>query len=166
MKRKTRKCRQPQPSRGAGPAVPALPGQIEGETRAVDLVAAYVRGDVQQIAACGLQGDELARAYMWQMLDGMLSDAVLADPGFDLSRRAVMPPAGVAWLSTVPMSEDVAALVWGLAGDGGAGPWLRMSAEDRATAYAVSIAARGIAVWGPHRLLTHLARTRAAVSRP
>ncbi|GEB57426.1 hypothetical protein [Streptomyces gardneri] len=163
MKKRTRKCRKP-----AGVKVPAVvvePGQIEGETRAVDLVAAYVRGDVEQIAACGLQGDELARAHMWQMLNGMLSDAVLADPDFDMRRRAVMPPAGVAWPAT-PMSEDVAALVWGLAGDGGAGPWLRMSAEDRATAYAISVAARGIAVWGPDRLLTHLARTRTAVSRP
>ncbi|MFB7234918.1 hypothetical protein ACFCXK_09095 [Streptomyces sp. NPDC056269] len=164
MKKRTRKSRKP--VRARVPAAVVEPGQIEGETRAVDLVAAYVRRDVEQIAACGLQGDDLARAYMWQMLDGMLSDAVLADPGFDLSRRAVMPPAGVAWLSSVPMSEDVAALVWGLAGDGGAGPWLRMSAEDRATAYAVSVAARGIAVWGPDQLLAHLARTRAAVSRP
>ncbi|MFB7411387.1 hypothetical protein ACFCZ2_29830 [Streptomyces sp. NPDC056202] len=164
MKKRTRKSRKP--VRARVPAAVVEPGQIEGETRAVDLVAAYVRGDVEQIAACGLQGDELARAYMCQMLDGMLSDAVLADPGFDLSRRAVMPPAGVVWLSTVPMSEDVAALVWGLAGDGGAGPWLRMSAEDRATAHAISVAARGIAVWGTDQLLDHLARTRTAVSRP
>ncbi|MFE5943145.1 hypothetical protein [Streptomyces sp. NPDC056480] len=38
---------------------------------------------------------------------------MLVYPGFDLSRRAVVPPAGVAWPSTVPMSEDAAALVWG-----------------------------------------------------
>ncbi|MFC9343790.1 hypothetical protein ACFT0G_28380 [Streptomyces sp. NPDC057020] len=125
-----------------------------------------MRGDVEQIAACGLRDDGRARAYLWQMLDEMLSDAVLADPAFDLRRRAVMPPADVAWLFSVPMSEDVAAPLWGLAGDGGAGPWLRMSEEDRATAYAVSAAARGIAVWGPDLLLARLARTRTAVSRP
>ncbi|MFC9797228.1 hypothetical protein ACFVJI_31875 [Streptomyces sp. NPDC127584] len=164
MKRKMRKCRRP--ARAADRAVPARPGQVEGETRAVDLVAAYVRGDVEQIAACRFQGDELARAYMWQMLEGMLGDAVLADPDFDPSRRAVMPAAGVEWLSAVPMSEDVAAVVWGLAGDGGAGPWLSMGADDRATAYAISVAARGVAVWGSETLLAQLARTRAAVSHP
>ncbi|MEU7697182.1 hypothetical protein [Streptomyces sp. NPDC039028] len=72
-------------------------------------MAAHVRGDVEQIAACRFQGDELARAYMWQIPEGMLSDAVLADPDFDLSRLVVMPAAGVEWLSAVPMSEDVAA---------------------------------------------------------
>ncbi|MFE5713452.1 hypothetical protein ACFQ7J_21885 [Streptomyces sp. NPDC056501] len=161
---KTRKSRKP--AKVKVPAVPVEPGQIEGETRAVDLVAAYVRGDIEQIAACGLQGNELARAYMWQMLAGMLSDAVLADPEFDMCRRAVMPAAGIEWLSTVPMTEDVAAVVWGLAGDGGSGPWQTLSPEDRATAYAISIAARGIAVWGSDKLLGHLTRTRTAVSQP
>lgn len=124
-----------------------------------------MRGDVEQIAACEGQGDELARAYMRQMLEGMLSDAVLADPGFDLSRRAVMPAAGVQWLSAVPMSEDVAAVVWGLAGDGGVGLWLRVPAGDPATAYATSVGP-GLAVRGSDGLLVRRARTRVMMSRP
>ncbi|MFB6428849.1 hypothetical protein ACFCXC_35490 [Streptomyces microflavus] len=138
--------------------------QIAGETRAVDLVVAYVVGDVDLVVAAGLQGGELARGYMLQQLDGMLGQAVMADPGFSFHTRAVMPPAGIAWLSTVPMAADVAAAVWALAGDGGEGPWRRMTEEDRATALAVSTAARGIAVWGADGLLDRLAAMRAVVS--
>lgn len=138
--------------------------QIEGETRAVDLVMAYVAGDVDKVAAARLQGDELARGYMLQQLDGMLADAVRADPAFSFRSRAVMPPAGIEWLSTVPMAEDVAAAVWGLAGDGGEGPWKGLAEEDRATVLAVSAAARGIAAWGADGLLDRLAQVRAVVS--
>ncbi|MDV5142895.1 hypothetical protein R1T08_00775 [Streptomyces sp. SBC-4] len=95
-----------------------------------------------------------------------LRRALAATPVNARRSRESRTTAYVEWLSAVPMSKDVAALVWGLAGDGGAGPWLRMPEEDRATAYAISIAARGIAVWGSDRLLAHLARTRKAVSRP
>ncbi|MFE2118604.1 hypothetical protein ACFXAY_35115 [Streptomyces microflavus] len=138
--------------------------QIEGETRAVDLVVAYVVGDVDLVVAARLQGGELARGYMLQQLDRMLSQTVMADPGFSFRTRAVMPPAGIAWLSTVPMTDDVAAAVWALAGDGGEGPWRQMTQEDRATALAVSTAARGLAVWGADGLLNRLAAMRAVVS--
>ncbi|MFJ7062694.1 hypothetical protein ACIQVA_34220 [Streptomyces microflavus] len=138
--------------------------QIEGETRAVDLVVAYVVGDVDLVVAARLQGGELARGYMLQQLDGMLGQAVMADPGFSFRTRAVMPPAGIAWLSTVPMAADVAAVVWSLAGDGGEGPWKQMTEEDRATALAVSTAARGIAAWGADGFLARLAAMRAVVS--
>ncbi|XQE83690.1 hypothetical protein ACN24L_37990 [Streptomyces microflavus] len=46
--------------------------QIEGETRAVDLVVAYVVGDIDLVVAARLQGGELPRGYMLQQLDGML----------------------------------------------------------------------------------------------
>lgn len=138
--------------------------QIEGETRAVDLVVAYVVGDVDLVVAARLPGGELARGYMLQQLDGMLGQAVLADPGFSFRSRAVMPLAGIEWLSTVPMAPDVAAAVWGLAGDGGEGPWRRMTEEDRATVLAISTAARGIGVWGADGLLDRLAAMRAVVS--
>ncbi|MCX4657264.1 hypothetical protein ACTFBT_38565 [Streptomyces microflavus] len=127
--------------------------QIAGETRAVDLVVAYVVGGVDLVVAARLQGDEFARGYMLQQLDGMLGQAVMADPGFSFRRRAVMLPAGIGWLSTVPMAADVAAVVWALAGDGGEGPWRQMTMEDRATALAVFTAARGIAAWGTDGLL-------------
>ncbi|MFD3882632.1 hypothetical protein [Streptomyces microflavus] len=126
--------------------------QIEGETRAVDLVVAYVVGDVDLVVAARLQGGELVRGYMLQQLDGMLGHAVMADPGFSFHTRALMPSAA-----------DVAA-VWSLAGDGGEGPWRQMTQEDRATALAVSTAARGIAVWGADGLLDRLAAMRAVVS--
>ncbi|MFI8315590.1 hypothetical protein ACIGBK_33730 [Streptomyces microflavus] len=140
--------------------------QIEGETRAVDLVVAYVVGDVDRVAAARLQGGELARGYMLQQLDAMLGQAVMADPGFSFRTRAVMPPAGIGWLSTVPMAPDVAAVVWALAGDGGEGPWRQMTQEDRATALAVSTAARGIAAWGTDGFLDRLAAMRTVVSAP
>lgn len=138
--------------------------QIAGETRAVDLVVAYVVGDVDLVAAARLQGDGLARGYMLQQLDRMLGQAVMADPGFSFRTRAVMPPAGIAWLSTVPMAADVAAVVWSLAGDGGEGPWRQMTQEDRATALAISTAARGIAVWGADGFLARLGAMRTVVS--
>ncbi|MFI8164529.1 hypothetical protein ACIF6I_35660 [Streptomyces microflavus] len=106
-------------------ADPVLVEQIAGETRAVDLVVAYVVGDVDLVAAARLKGGELARGYMLQQLDGMLGQAVMSDPGFSFRTRAVMPPARIGWLSTVPMAADVAAVVWGLAEDGGEGPWKR-----------------------------------------
>ncbi|MEU2408658.1 hypothetical protein ABZ609_30715 [Streptomyces rubiginosohelvolus] len=40
--------------------------QIEGETRAVDLVVAYVVGDVDLVAAARLKRDDPARGYMLQ----------------------------------------------------------------------------------------------------
>ncbi|KAB2588197.1 hypothetical protein [Streptomyces arboris] len=135
--------------------------QIAGKTKAVDLVVAYVVGDVDLVAAARLKSDELACGYMLQQLERMLSQAVMADPGFSFRTRAVMPPAGIEWRSTVPMAADVAAVVWGLAGDGGEGPWTE---EDRATALAVSAAARGIGTWGTDGLLTRLAAMRAVVS--
>ncbi|MET8379307.1 hypothetical protein [Streptomyces microflavus] len=109
-------------------------------------------------------GDGLARGYMLQQLDRMLSQAVVADPGFSFRTRALMPPAGIEWLSTVPMADDIAAAVWALAGDGGEGTWKQMTEEDRATALAVSTAARGIGVWGADGLLDRLAAMRAVVS--
>ncbi|MGN2365518.1 hypothetical protein [Streptomyces luridiscabiei] len=138
--------------------------QIEGETRAVDLVVAYVVGDVDLVVAARLQGAELARGYMLQQLDRMLSQAVMADHGFSFHTRAVMPPAGIVWLSTVLMAADVAAAVWALAGDAGEGPWRQMTQEDRATALAISTAARGIGAWGTDGLLARLAAMRAVVS--
>ncbi|WP_405772659.1 hypothetical protein OHU34_44205 (plasmid) [Streptomyces sp. NBC_00080] len=48
----------------------------------------------------------MARAsadYMEQQTSALLTDAVLLDSDFALHRRAVMPPAGLAWLETVPM---------------------------------------------------------------
>ncbi|MEU2408657.1 hypothetical protein ABZ609_30710 [Streptomyces rubiginosohelvolus] len=88
----------------------------------------------------------------------------MADPGFSFRTRAVMLLAGIEWLSRVPMAADVAAAVWALAGDGGEGPWRQMTEEGRATALAVSTAARGIAVWGADGLLARLAAMRAVVS--
>ncbi|MEU0002712.1 hypothetical protein ABZ069_38185 [Streptomyces microflavus] len=87
-------------------------------------------------------------------------------PRFSFRRRAVMPPTEIAWLSTVPMAADVAAVVWALAGDGGEGPWRQMTMGDRATALAVSTAARGIAAWGTDGFLARLAAMRTVVSAP
>ncbi|MFE9016358.1 hypothetical protein [Streptomyces cyaneofuscatus] len=101
---------------------------------------------------------------MLQQLDRMLSQRVMVDPRVPFRTRAVMPPAGIGWLSRVPMAADVGSAVWGLAGDGGEGPCRQLTKEVRATALAVPIAARGIAVWGADGLLARLAAMRAVLS--
>ncbi|MFB8106774.1 hypothetical protein ACFC3O_28810 [Streptomyces sp. NPDC056007] len=77
--------------------------QIEGETRAVDLVVAYVVGDVDLVVAARLQGGELARGYMLQQLDGMLS----------VSGRV----RGIGWVASFTSSGSVCSAVWEAVGD-------------------------------------------------
>lgn len=98
---------------------PIQSSAFEEETRAVDLITAHVADDVDKVAAAQLQGDELARGYMLQQLDGMLTNSVCADPALSFRSRVVMPSAGIEWLSTVPMADDVAAVVARSAAAGG-----------------------------------------------
>ncbi|MFD8964074.1 hypothetical protein ACFV0C_03595 [Streptomyces sp. NPDC059568] len=59
-----------------------------------------------------------AMDYTEQEAEGLMVDAVLLDPGFSVHTCALMPPAGLAWLETAPMSPPVEAAVRALAGDG------------------------------------------------
>ncbi|MGJ5899382.1 hypothetical protein ACSCBZ_46705 [Streptomyces niveiscabiei] len=145
---------------------PAPFEQIEGETRAVDLVRAYLVGDVDGVAEAAAPGGSTTGAYMRQQLDRLLVDAVRADPWFDFSRPALMAPAGAAWLTTVPMSDPVSAAVWELASDGGDGPFRTLTEDDMITVLAISAAARGIGAWGLEGMLERLARVREVVAQP
>lgn len=90
---------------------PADAAQVAGETAAVDLILAYLTGTVPAAPALS----PLAADYMEQQASGLLSGAVMLDPGFQLQRRAVMPAAGLAWLETITLGAPVAAAVRALA---------------------------------------------------
>ncbi|MFJ8062775.1 integrase core domain-containing protein [Streptomyces sp. NPDC096142] len=77
----------------------------------MDLILAYLSGTVPAAAALS----PLAADYMEQQASGLLSGAVMLDPGFQLQRRAVMPAAGLAWLETITLGAPVAAAVRALA---------------------------------------------------
>jgi hypothetical protein len=139
--------------------------QITGETWAVDLVRAYLTGDLTGLDPAAPGVDEAtAQAYMEQQLAGLLSEAVVADPSFSLNQRAVIGPAGMTWLESVPMSATVRAAVWALAGDGG-DHLSGLTADDRMTVFALSTAARAVAAWGPEDTIRRLDRVRDCVSR-
>ncbi|MFD7576111.1 hypothetical protein ACFV6U_37260 [Streptomyces sp. NPDC059810] len=140
--------------------------QIVGETAAVDLVLAYLKDGLDPSAVTLPVRAERARDYMRQQLEGLLYDAVLADPSFSLHRRAVMGPAGREWLRAAPMSGDVAEAVLELARDGGDAAFRRMSDDEVTMVLALSTAARGVAVWGVAGTIERLQRSRAVVSRP
>ena len=86
---------------------PADADQAAGETAAVDLILTYLAGTLPAMQAL----TPLAADYMEQQASGLLSGTVMLDPdpGFALHRRAVMPPAELAWLESVAMTEPVAA---------------------------------------------------------
>ncbi|MFJ8061037.1 hypothetical protein [Streptomyces sp. NPDC096142] len=140
---------------------PADADQVAGETAAVDLTLAYLTGTVPAAPAL----TPLAADYMEQQASGLLSGAVMLDPAFSVHRHAVMPPAGLAWLETVPMTEPVAAAVHALAGDGG-DRFSFLSQEERVMALAASTAARLIALYEPTEALQRLHKVREVVSRP
>jgi hypothetical protein len=76
-----------------------------------------------------------------------------------------MPPAGLAWLESVSMSEPVAATVRALAGDG-ADRFSFLSQEERVMALALSAAARLAALYEPAEGARRLHKVRDVVSRP
>jgi hypothetical protein len=76
-----------------------------------------------------------------------------------------MPPAGLAWLESVSMSEPVAATVRALAGDGG-DRFSFLSQEERVMALALSTAARLAALYEPAEAVRRLHKVRDVVSRP
>ncbi|MFJ4633911.1 hypothetical protein [Streptomyces sp. NPDC088847] len=139
---------------------PADADQVAGETAAVDLVLAYLAGTLPAAPALS----PLAADYMEQQASGLLSGAVMLDPGFSLHRRAVMPPAGLAWLENVAMSEPVAAAVRALAGDGG-DRFSFLSQEERVMVLALSTAARLTALYEPAESARRLHKVRAVVSQ-
>ncbi|MGW6523239.1 hypothetical protein [Streptomyces sp. NPDC054962] len=134
--------------------------QVTGETAAVDLVLAYLTDAAPTVPALS----PLAADYMEQQASALLTDAVLLDSDFALHRRAVMPPAGLAWLETVPMPGPVAAAVYALAGDG-SNQLSRLCQEVRNMALAVSIAARLTALYEPGEMLRRLHNVRDIVSQ-
>lgn len=140
---------------------PADADQVAGETAAVDLVLAYLAGAVPAAPALS----PLAADYMEQQASGLLSGAVMLDPGFSPHRRAVMPPAGLVWLESVSMTEPVATAVRALAGDGG-GRFSFLSQEERVMALALSTAARLAALYEPAEGVRRLHKVRDVVSRP
>ncbi|MFJ9381984.1 hypothetical protein [Streptomyces sp. NPDC101455] len=140
---------------------PADADQVSGETAAVDLVLAYLAGAVPAAPALS----PLAADYMEQQASGLLSGAVMLDPDFSLHRRAVMPPAGLAWLENLPMAKPVAAAVHALAGDG-ADRFSVLSQEERVMALAISTAARLTALYPPDEAQRRLHDVRAVVSQP
>ncbi|MFD5430303.1 hypothetical protein [Streptomyces sp. NPDC127084] len=142
-------------------ARPADADQIAGETAAVDLVLAYLTHTVPAAPALS----PLAADYMEQQASGLLTGAVMLDPDFSLNRRALMPPAGLAWLESVPMCETIAAAVHALAGDGGDRLSL-LAQEERLMALAISTAARLVALYQPDEALRRLHEVRDVVSRP
>ncbi|MFI5888155.1 hypothetical protein [Streptomyces sp. NPDC051554] len=139
---------------------PADADQVAGETAAVDLVLAYLTGTVPAAPAL----TPLAADYMEQQASGLLSGAVMLDPDFALHRRAVMPPAGLAWLESVAMTEPVATAVRALAGDGG-DRFSFLSQEERVMALALSTAARLTALYPPAEAERRLHKVRAVVSQ-
>ncbi|MGQ4431349.1 MULTISPECIES: hypothetical protein [unclassified Streptomyces] len=142
-------------------ARPADADQVAGETAAVDLILAYLAGTVPAAPAL----TPLAADYMEQQASGLLSGAVMLDPSFSLHRRAVMPPAGLAWLESVPMTKPVTAAVRALAGEGG-DRFSFLSQEERVMVLAASTAARMIALYDHAEALRRLHEVRAVVSRP
>ncbi|MGN5392558.1 hypothetical protein [Streptomyces sp. JL7001] len=141
--------------------------QIVGETAALDLMRGYLAADPDAVAAAMVAGAvcETTAAYMRQQASGLLHESVLADPDFSFHRRAVMRPAGVAWLEAVPMEEKVAAVVLALAGDGAA-PRVVLDDAQWTTVYAVSAVARLVAVFGVGVTMGRLDRIRAVVAGP
>ncbi|MGW6574925.1 hypothetical protein ACWGAN_22560 [Streptomyces sp. NPDC054945] len=141
--------------------------QIAGETAALDLMRGYLAADPNAVAHALAAGARCATTadYMRQQASGLLHDAVLADPGFSPYRRAVMGPAGLAWLEGIPMEEAVQDAVLALAGDGAA-PRLVLNDAQLTTVFALSAVARCVAVYGEEATMERLERTRALVDRP
>ncbi|MFJ6784440.1 hypothetical protein [Streptomyces yangpuensis] len=141
--------------------------QIAGETAALDLMRGYLAADPEAIAAAAAAGAvcPTTAAYMRQQTSGLLTEAVLADPGFSPNRRAVMGPAGIEWLESVPMETAVAEAVLALAGDGAA-PRLPLDDAQLATVFALSAVARCVAVYGREEAMRHLDRIRSVVASP
>ena len=139
---------------------PADADQVAGETAAVDLILAYLAGTVPTAQAL----TPLAADYMEQQASGLLSGAVMLDPDFSLHRRAVMPPAGLAWLESLAMTGPVAAAVRALAGDGG-DRFSFLSQEERVMALAISTAARLTALYEPAEAARRLHEVRTVVSQ-
>ncbi|MEU3726760.1 hypothetical protein [Streptomyces sp. NPDC031705] len=141
--------------------------QIAGETAALDLMRGYLAADPDGIAAAAAAGAvyPTKAAYMPQQASGLLTEAVLADPGFSPYRRAVMGPAGIEWLESVPMETAVAETVMALAGDGAA-PRLPLNDAQLATIYALSAVARCVAAYGREEAMRHLDRLRSVVANP
>ncbi|MER7645532.1 hypothetical protein [Streptomyces sp. NPDC126522] len=133
--------------------------QAAGETAAMDLVLTYLAGTLPAAPAL----TPLAANYMEQQASGPLSGTVMLDPGFALHRRAVMPPAGLAWLESVPMTEPFAAAVRALAGDGG-DRFSLLPQEKRVMALAISTAARLTTLYEPAEAARRLLEVRAVVS--
>ncbi|MGW1641541.1 hypothetical protein [Streptomyces lavendulae] len=94
-----------------------------------------------------------------------MSENAHADPGFSPYRRAVMGPAGIEWLESVPMETAVAEAVLALAGDGAA-PRLALDDAQLATVFALSAVARCVAVYGREGTMRRLNRIRSAVAGP
>ncbi|MFB8395713.1 hypothetical protein [Streptomyces yangpuensis] len=125
----------------------------------------YPGADPDAVAAAMVAGAvcETTAAYMRQQTSGLLHESVLADPDFSFHPRAVMGPAGVAWLEGVPMEEEVAVVVLALAGDGAA-PRVVLDDAQWATVYAVSAVARLVGVFGVDATMGRLDRIRAVVA--
>ncbi|MGW3312116.1 hypothetical protein ACWDG9_36670 [Streptomyces sp. NPDC001073] len=140
---------------------PADADQVAGETAAVDLVLAYLAGTVPTAPAL----TPLAADYMEQQASGLLSGAIMLDPDFAQYRRAVMPPAGLTWLESVPMTERVATAVRALVGNGD-DRFSFLSQEERVMALAVSTAARLTALYPPAEAERRLHQVRPVVSHP
>ncbi|MFE4205481.1 hypothetical protein ACFRSX_30890 [Streptomyces goshikiensis] len=141
--------------------------QIAGETAALDLMCGYLAADPEAIAAAAAAGAvcPTTAAYMRQQTSGLLTEAVLADPGFSPHRRAVMGPAGIEWLESVPMETAVAEVVLALAGDGAA-PRLPLDDAQLTTVFALSAVARCVALYGREETMQHLDRIRSVVVGP
>ncbi|THA53132.1 hypothetical protein [Streptomyces sp. A1136] len=130
--------------------------QITGETAALDLMRGYLAADPEAIAAAAATGAvcPITAASMRQQTSGLLTEAVLADPGFSPYRRAVMGPAGIEWLESVPMETAVAEAVLALARDGAA-PRLALTDAQLATVFALSAVARCVRAYGPQGTMRH-----------
>ncbi|MFE9481288.1 hypothetical protein ACFYNM_22110 [Streptomyces spororaveus] len=141
--------------------------QIAVETAALDLMRGYLAADPNAVAYALAAGARYATTadYVRQQASGMLHDAVLADPGFSPYRRAVMGPAGLAWLEGIPMEEAAQDAVLALAGDGAA-PRLALDDAQLTTVFALSAVARCVAVYGEEATMERLDRIRALVNQP
>ncbi|WP_331734978.1 hypothetical protein OG590_39550 (plasmid) [Streptomyces goshikiensis] len=141
--------------------------QIAGETATLDLMLGYLAADPNAVAYALAAGARCATTadYMRQQASGLLHDAVLADPGFSPYRRAVMGPAGLAWLDSIPMDEAVQEAVLALADDGAA-PRLALDDPQLTTVFALSAVARCVAAYGKEATMERLDRIRALVNQP